>query len=142
VTQRCSTFAIYFAGTDSSSILSGASAPSLRVSHLPGVSEDEYYMIGPTDESRVWRLTYERPFAVRTRDLGLQLKSAPANFLAQCCFSERSEWIDEFTFGPFFAHYVPTHYVFTLLDHIVEILGDKSPENEEVENTLTSDSNG
>ena len=99
----------------------------------PGVSEEEYYTLEPTDESRVWRLTYNPPFAVKVRDHGIALKKTPALSLpAQCCFSEKSEWIDECDFGPQLAEFVPTHYIFDLVAHFVEVLGDGSPEIEQI----------
>jgi hypothetical protein len=103
----------------------------------PGVSEDEYYIIGPTEESRVWRLSYNRPFALRTREVSLRLRRDPeAPPPGQCCFSEKSEWIDEFVADTFPNFFVPTHYVFTMLDHVIEILADKTPEIERMENTF------
>jgi hypothetical protein len=99
----------------------------------PDVSPDEYYLLEPTDESRVWRVAYNRPFSVKILDCGLELKQTPELVLpAQCCFTERSQWIDEFNFGPQLVEFVPTHYIFNLADRFVEVLADGSPEIEQV----------
>ena len=93
-----------------------------------GVDENEYFVIEPTDESRVWRLTYDRPFAVKFRDRSLEFMDAPdENWPLQCSFSERSEWINQLVPPPNPTVFVPTHYIFGLLDHVIEILADRSP---------------
>jgi len=57
------------------------------------------HTIGLTASSRIWRLTFERPFAVRMRDQNLKSKhQTEKNFPGRCCFSEQSEWINEFVF--------------------------------------------
>ena len=75
------------------------------------------HTIGLTPTSRIWRLTFERPFAVRARDHNLKLKNeARDDVPGRCCFSERSAWIDEFIFSQHLRFFTPTHYVFDLLD--------------------------
>ena len=96
------------------------------------------HTIGLTAASRIWRLTFDRPFAVRTRDRDLKLKSeALNNFPSRCCFSERSEWIDEFSFTQSLQFFTPTHYVFDLVDNFIEIMGDGSPTVEEIANEIS-----
>ena len=96
--------------------------------------------IGLVASSRIWRLTFERPFAVRARDNDLTLKYQPKdNFPGPCCFSERSEWIDEFIFDQRLAFFAPTHYTFNLVDNFIEIIGDSSPTVEEIANEVSVD---
>lgn len=93
------------------------------------------HAIGLLAGSRIWRLTFERPFALRVRDKGLRLQREPTNnFPGRCCFSERSKWIDEFTFDQHLALFTPTHYIFNLVDNFIEIIGDSSPLVEEIAN--------
>ena len=95
------------------------------------------HTIGLTPASRIWRLTFERPFAVRARDHNLKLKNETRNdFPGRCCFSEHSEWIDEFSFAQSLRFFTPTHYVFDLLDNFIEIMGDGSPTVEEIANEV------
>jgi hypothetical protein len=78
-------------------------------------------------------LAFDRPFAVRMRDHNLELKQqAEENFPGRCCFSEHSEWINEFAFDRRLDLFTPTHYVFNLIDNFIEILGDSSPTVEEI----------
>ena len=96
------------------------------------------HAIGLTASSRVWRLTFERPFAVRARDRNLKLKHEPTqNFPGPCCFSEQSEWIEGFIFDQHLQFFTPTHYVFDLLDNFIEIMGDGSPSVEEIANEIS-----
>jgi hypothetical protein len=91
--------------------------------------------LGLTAASRIWRLTFERPFAVKARDQNLKLKHEAINDIpSPCCFSERSEWIDDFIFGQPFQFFTPTHYIFNLIDNFVEIMRDDSPTVEEIAN--------
>jgi hypothetical protein len=96
------------------------------------------HTIGLTAASRIWRLTFEPPFAVRVRDHNLKLKNEARNdFPDRCCFSEHSEWIDEFSFSQSLPFFTPTHYVFDLLDNFIEIMGDGSPTVEEIANEIS-----
>jgi hypothetical protein len=98
------------------------------------------HTIGLIAGSRIWRLIFERPFAVRMRDHNLKLKHEMTNnFPGRCCFSERSEWIDEFTFDQRLAFFTPTHYIFNLIDNFIEIIGDGSPAAEEIANEVSID---
>jgi hypothetical protein len=98
------------------------------------------HTIGLIAESRIWRLTFDPPFALKVRGHDLKLRhEATNNFPGRCCYSERSTWIDEFTFDQHLAFFTPTHYVFNLIDNFVEILGDSSPTVEEIPNELTVD---
>ncbi|MGA7275348.1 MAG: hypothetical protein WBX14_10935 [Candidatus Udaeobacter sp.] len=93
------------------------------------------HTIGLTASSRIWRLIFERPFAVRARDQNLKSKQQTINdFPGPCCFSERSEWIEEFIFNQRPGFFTPTHYVFNLIDNFIEIMGDGSPRLEEIAN--------
>jgi hypothetical protein len=97
------------------------------------------HAIGLTASSRIWRLMFERPFAVRARDQNLKLKYEPKeNFPAACCFSERSEWIEEFVFDQRLQFFTPTHYVFSFIDNFIEIMADRSPTVEEIANEVSS----
>jgi hypothetical protein len=97
------------------------------------------HAIGLTASTRVWRLMFERPLAVRARDQSLKLKHEPKeNFPAACCFSERSEWIEEFVFDQRLQFFTPTHYVFSFIDNFIEIMADSSPTVEEIANELSS----
>jgi hypothetical protein len=96
------------------------------------------HAIGLTASSRIWRLTFERPFALRARDHNLKSKYPTANFPGRCCFSERSEWIDEFIFDQHLQFFTPTHYVFNLIDNFIEIIGDNAPTIEEIRNEVSS----
>jgi hypothetical protein len=98
------------------------------------------HTIGLIENSRIWRLTFERPFAVRARDHNLKLKDQTTNnFPGRCCFSERSEWIDEFIFDQRSTFFTPTHYIFDLIDNFIEIIGDSSPTIEEIANEVSLD---
>jgi hypothetical protein len=97
------------------------------------------HTIGLTASSRIWRLTFDRPFAVRVRDHNLKMKHQTMNnFPGRCCFSERSEWIDEFIFDQHLGFFTPTHYIFDLIDNFIEIMGDNSPSIEEIANEVIS----
>ena len=66
------------------------------------------HAIGLTASSRIWRLTFERPFAVTARDQNLKLKHEPTrNFPGPCYFSEQSEWIEEFIFDQHLQFFTP-----------------------------------
>jgi len=98
------------------------------------------HAISLTPSSRIWRLTFDRPFAVRARDNNLKSKHERiSDFPAACCFSERSEWTDEFIFDQHLRFFTPTHYVFDLIDNFIEIMGDSSPRVEEIANEVISD---
>jgi len=98
------------------------------------------HAIGLIAGSRIWRLTFERPFAVRARDHNLKLKHQTTdNFPGRCCFSERSEWIDEFIFDQRLAFFTPTHYTFNLIDNFIEIIGDSSPMIEQIAHEVSVD---
>ena len=93
------------------------------------------HTVGLTASSRIWRLIFERPFALRARDQNLKSKRQTINhFPGLCCFSERSEWIEEFIFNQCSGFFTPTHYVFDLIDDFIEIMGDGSPTLEEIAN--------
>jgi hypothetical protein len=98
------------------------------------------HTVGLIAGSRMWCLIFERPFAVRVRNHNLKLKHEMTNnFPGRCCFSERSEWIDEFTFDQRLAFFTPTHYIFNLIDNFIEIIGDGSPTAEEIANEVSID---
>ena len=97
------------------------------------------HMIGLTASSRIWRLTFDRPFAVKVRDHNLESKhKAETNLPGRCCFSEQSDWINDFVFDQRLGLFTPTHYVFDLIDNFIEIMGDSSPMIEEVANEVSS----
>jgi hypothetical protein len=76
---------------------------------------------------------------MRARDQNLKLKHEPTkNFPGACCFSERSEWIEEFVFDQHLQFFTPTHYVFSFIDNFIEIMADSSPTVEEIANEVTS----
>src|SRR5205814_2327207 len=80
----------------------------------------------------------ERPFMVRMRDQNLKSKhQTEKNFPGRCCFSEQSEWINEFVFEQRLRLFTPTHYVFDLIDNFIEILGDSSPTIEKIANEIS-----
>jgi hypothetical protein len=56
----------------------------------------------------------------------------------RCCFSEQSDWINEFVFDQRLSLFTPTHYVFDLIDNFIEIVGDSSPTIEEITNEVSS----
>jgi hypothetical protein len=97
----------------------------------------EGHTIGLTGGSRIWRLSFDRPFAVRAHDHNLKMKhESRSSFPSRCCFSERSEWIDEFIFSQSLQFFTPTHYVFDLLNNFIEIMGDDAPTVEEIANEI------
>jgi len=96
------------------------------------------HTIGLTASSRIWRLTFERPFMIRMRDQNQKSKhQTEKNFPGRCCFSEQSEWINEFVFEQRLRLFTPTHYVFDLIDNFIEILGDSSPTIEKIANEIS-----
>jgi hypothetical protein len=103
-----------------------------------GEAQTESYAIGLTESSRIWRLTFERPFAIRVRDQTLALKNqAKINLPARCCFSEQSDWISEFVFDQRLGLFTPTHYIFDLVDNFIEIMADASPTVEQIQNEMS-----
>jgi|GEM_PF-3245745 len=99
------------------------------------------HIIGLTEASRLWRITFDRPFAVRVRDGNIQRKEPwKLNLPASCNFAEDSEWIREFDLRS--APFIPTHYVFALLDDLIEILGQDQPQVETIQNDLPSEGSG
>jgi hypothetical protein len=97
------------------------------------------HAIGLSTSSRIWRLMFERPFAVRMRNQDLKPKHEVEKDLpGRCCFSEKSEWINAFVFDQRLGLFTPTHYVFDLIDNFIEILADSSPSIEEITNEIGS----
>jgi hypothetical protein len=100
--------------------------------------------IGLTKASRIWRLTFERALAVRVRDESLRFfqpkPEEESPLPAACCFTYQSAWLSELfpdpTFNQHLGELAPTHYIFNLLDDLVEIVADDSPTIEEIENEL------
>ncbi len=87
----------------------------------------ENHPIGLTESSRIWRITFDRPYAVRMRDRNLQhFESHKVDLPALCCFSEDTEWTREFKIDPRVGPFVLTHYVFNSLDYPIEILANES----------------
>jgi hypothetical protein len=103
------------------------------------------YPIGLTKSSRIWQLTFERPFAVRVRDKSLkflQPKKQDPPLPSPYCFTEKSAWLSELIPEPLFSdprlgELNPTHYIFNLWDDLIEIIADGSPIIEEIENKCT-----
>ena len=108
-----------------------------------GEKVEDAHTIGLTESSRIWRLTFERPFAVRIRDESLKFLEPQSNQKPQLpsryCFAERSPWLSEVfpeAPDPRAGELTPTHYIFDLLDDFIEILADDTPTIEEIENTM------
>lgn len=98
------------------------------------------HLIGLTESSRIWRITFDRPFAVRVRDRNIRRKEPRKLTLAgPCSFTEDSEWIREVEFDPSSRPFTPTHYIFALVDDAIEILGDDRPTVEEIPNELAGE---
>ena len=94
------------------------------------------HLIDLTESSRIWRISFDRPFALRVRDGNIRRRE-PDKLKppAPCSFAEDSEWIREFDLEK--ADFIPTHYVFALLDDLIEILGPDQPEVETIKSDLT-----
>jgi hypothetical protein len=102
-------------------------------------SISETHTIGLNASSRIWRLMFDRPFAVRMHDQNLKPKhQIDKNLAGRCCFSEHSEWIKEFVFDQRLGLFTPTHYIFDLIDNFIEILADSSPSIEDITNDIGS----
>ena len=96
------------------------------------------HMIGLTESSRIWRISFDRPFALRVRDRNISGRE-PDKLKppAPCSFAEDSEWIREFYLEK--VDFIPTHYIFALLDDHIEILGSDQPQIETIQNDLTGE---
>src|SRR5437764_281522 len=94
------------------------------------------HAIGLTETSRIWRLTFERPFALRMRDRKIRRReTSQLKAPAPCSFAEDSDWIREFEFDlRFLQDFRATHYIFTLLDDVIEIIADATPSVEKIPN--------
>lgn len=99
--------------------------------------------IGLTASSRIWRLTFERPLAVKVRDESIKFL-APQNkeksqLPSRYCYTDTSPWLSELfpdPLDPRVGDLTPTHYVFDLLDDFVEIIADDNPTIEQIENDM------
>ena len=102
---------------------------------LGGETVTGVHTIGLTESSRVWRITFDRPYAVRVRDLNLRRREPhKLDLPGRCCFSENTEWTREFKVDdPHLGSFILTHYVFNSLDYLVEILANEAPTVEEIE---------
>jgi len=102
--------------------------------------------IGLTQSSRIWRLTFERVFALSVWDESLrflqpQQKQEPP-WPSACCFAYESPWLSELFPNPASIdqrwEFTPVHYVFALLDDLIEIVADDSPAIEQIANELAA----
>ena len=99
----------------------------------------ETHLIGLTESSRIWRITFDRPFAVRAHDINLnQRNSEESGIPFPCNFTEDSHWLRGFDFEK--VEFIPTHYLFATLDAYIEIAGQDQPEVEELPNDLAGQS--
>jgi hypothetical protein len=99
------------------------------------------HLIGFTEVSRIWRITFDRPFAVRVRDRNIRKQEPKKLSLpGPCSFTEDSDWLLEVEFDPNSRPFTPTHYVFALVDDTIEILGDNQPTVEEMPNEFAESS--
>jgi len=94
----------------------------------PRASEPSYRL----DASRTWRITFERPFAVKVRNQSLQSREPKINLPGRCCVAEQSEWLVKFVFDRRPDSLTMIHYVFDLIDNFVEIIGNDCPNIEEL----------
>ena len=109
-----------------------------------GEGMQDVQTIGLTASSRVWRLTFERPFAVRVRDESIKflephIKAKP-QLPSRYCYTNSSPWLAELfpdPLDPRVGDFTPTHYVFDLLDDFVEIIADDNPTIEQIDNDMT-----
>lgn len=100
--------------------------------------------IGLTPSSRIWRLTFERVFALRVHEEALRRlqpqQNQQSSLPAVCCFAYDSPWLSELFTDPGTVEqrwgFTPVHYVFDLLDDYVEIVADDSPVIDQLENEL------
>lgn len=99
------------------------------------------HTIGLTEASRIWRISFYRPFALRMWDANMHRRE-PGKLKppAPCSFTEDSTWIREFDFEK--VDFIPTHYVFVLLDQVIEVLGQDQPQVEEIQNDLKGEGDG
>src|ERR1039457_1307039 len=84
---------------------------------VPGGKESGVYPIGLTKSSRIWRLTFERPLAVRVRAESLkpyQRKKQEPPLPSRYCIVEKSLWLSELfpeqNIDPRLGELNPTHY--------------------------------
>jgi hypothetical protein len=105
------------------------SSPDEEVT-VAGETFEGSHLIGLTAASRIWRITFDRPFALKLRDVNLRRKEPDrVDLPGPCSYTEDSDWIRAFDFEQ--TSFVPTHYVFATLDGVIEILGQDQPEVEE-----------
>ncbi len=97
----------------------------------------ESHVVGLTETSRLWRFTFERPFVLRTRDRDIhEQEPVSLELPGKCSYSEDSDWLRSFETDPNVRSFIPTHYIFELVEYTVEIIGDDSPAVEEIANEL------
>jgi hypothetical protein len=90
-----------------------------------------------TKESRIWRLTFKQPIAMRVRDENIYLMHPERDNLPSCySFSKDSAWLSELRKEPLFSFPNAIHSIFILWDDIVEIISDGLPTIEEISNDL------
>jgi hypothetical protein len=100
------------------------------------------HTMGLSESSRIWRFSFDHPFILRRRDRALALREplSETKPVANCCYSEDSAWIEEFNFDASPRVFVPTHYLFSCVDQVIEVLGDDHPEVEQIANDLNGES--
>jgi hypothetical protein len=95
---------------------------------VAGEKVSDVHTIALTASSRIWRLTFESPLAVRVRDESirhLEPRDNPQPQLpSRYCFTYKSPWLSELlphATDPRLGELTPAHYVFDLLDDFIEI---------------------
>lgn len=92
--------------------------------------------VGETNCSRVWRLTYACPIAIRVRDENIALEHPEREALpSPYAYASESQWIAEMSKEPLFdcKGFVNLVHTYLLLwDDMIEVLSDGLPEIEEI----------
>jgi len=112
---------------------------------VAGQKVSDVHTIALTASSRIWRLTFDRPLAVRVRDESMRFLEPQDNpkpeLPSRYCFTYKSPWLSELfpdVPDPRLGELTPAHYVFDLLDDFIEIVAaDETPTIETIENDLT-----
>src|SRR4051812_23448025 len=118
------------------------SGPSEEM-EVAGETVKDTHTIGLTASSRIWRLTFEQPLAVRVRDESIRFlepqDDSKLQLPSRYCFANSSPWLSELfpdPLDPRLGSWTPTHYVFDLLDDFIEIIADETPTIEVIDNDL------
>jgi hypothetical protein len=94
--------------------------------------------VGLTKDSRVWRLVFSSPIALRVRNESQYLTHSERDKLpGPYCFSRNSEWLKEIKSEPLINETTELiHIILVLWDDLIEIVTEDFPSIEEMKPTV------